>query len=227
MRVSVMKMARIQVCFKLFRNRKIVNVVSIARETREDGTQKLIPFLVDKENNAMCFITVNRKENPLSLSKPAQFSTSLQETLKIHNSVNSFLFDEHFQADVRPFSIVSRYRQEYFHETDGGDASRSIDHYSRVLQRMRSYEMDTFDSFFWTSPETVDFFQNPPESIATDSRFLSDYSTHRNWISLREFLANKLQNDKDPCKFSSPRDKMEIFAVRNRFLHKRYSVFKF
>jgi hypothetical protein len=199
-----------------------MNVVSTARETREDGPQKLIPFLVDKGNNVMCFITVSRKEKPLSRSKTAQFSVPLQETLKIHNSVNSFLFDEHFQADVTAFSIVSRYRQEYFHETDGGNASRSIDHYSRVLQRMRSYEMDTFDSFFWTSPETAEFFENPPESIATDSRFLSDYSTHRNWVSLREFLANKLQSENDPCKFSSPRDKMEIFAVRSRFLQERY-----
>ena len=81
----------------------------------------MLPILVDIDMDAMCFLSVNQSltlENYDDIS----FSTYFQETLKIHNSLNGFLFDrdlENYQVDE--FLLSLRYRSEFFGEAVGDD----------------------------------------------------------------------------------------------------------
>lgn len=169
----------------------------------------------------MCFITVNHPDILLIMEKEREgrvldplFSTYFQETLKIHETVNNFLFNEYYENNrLADYSLIMRYRQEYFEENPGEDATRSIDHYTHLINRLRDYDMRIMNSFFWTSPGTNNFFENAEEPISSDSRFLHDYSTYEGWMSLKNYLTEKLNSNKDPCKFDSMRRHVDTTAV--------------
>lgn len=167
------------------------------------SSNNMIPFLVDEENTLLCYISVDYRRSDVAYQDPL-YRIYFQETLKIHESITNFIFDESFNLDrVHEYSLTGRYRQEYFRETDGGDATRSIDYYNHLFQRVQSYDLVSFDSFFWTSPATIQFFDTAEEPIRSDSRFLHDYSVQQRWVSFKDYLVVKVQESKDPCGFGS------------------------
>jgi hypothetical protein len=212
----------------------------LARNHRDDLTA-IIPFLVDQDNNIMCFITSKQKQlisryfssdHNHDHNDNIEFSTYFQETLKIHDSVNSLLFDSSGEEEQENFLsnyfLSIRYRQEYFNEIQGNNGRNSIDFYSNYLiPSITSYSMEAFNHFFWTSKETEDFFNTMDEPTRSNSLFLEDKERYNNWKHIESYLYdhlnlqmrvniegdNKRSQVKDVCRIDNLRDLIEFDAV--------------
>jgi transcriptional regulator of heat shock response len=219
--------------------------VILARNHRDDQ-KTIIPFLVDQSNNMMCFITSKQKQlisryfssdHNHDRNDIVEFSSYFQETLKIHDSVHSLLFDSSGEEEkdnfLSSYFLTVRYRQEYFNEIQGNDARNSIDFYSNYLiPSITSYSMEAFNHFFWTSKETEDFFNRMEEPTRSNSLFLEDQERYSNWKHLESYLYDHLNQQmrvniegdsknsqmKDICKINHLRDSVEFDAVSGKLL---------
>lgn len=166
----------------------------------------------------MCFVSYNQPQLLERYGQSTVFTSYFQETLKIHDSVMNFIFDEYYEEnEFLNYFLVIRYRPEFFHESfdNPNQHQRSIEYYQQLLLKLQSYEFNSYETFFWTSNVTVDYFENNRRS---DSRFLMDYSRHRGWKDAHDYINEQMAlhpENKDPCSFSHlQQGNFEITPVR-------------
>jgi hypothetical protein len=135
-----------------------------------------------------------------------EFSIPLLPSLKIHDSVLNF--EDMFFVDrnktwspkALPLDLTVMFVNQTFNSSD---ASQS--HFSRIIQDLSSYDLKSFDAFFWTSHFAETYFKTAPEAVKNSAEFQADLVRRAEWLAISTNFNRTVVpvSAQDPCAFKT------------------------
>ncbi len=184
------------------------------RAREESWNASLKPIYVDSSKDTMCFIIVNREHELDEVEKSFDYTLPLEPSLKIHDSIYSFVEAELNTKMVWPHGtpddITLFYQMQSFNESRVAE-----DHFRQMLKSMTSYSAATFESFFWTAEKTSKYFASAPPSVAATPQFVGDEYRKEMWIKAAQSFHSRVLPVKmhDPCGFTAVATRMTVENV--------------
>lgn len=151
----------------------------------------------------MCFITVKNSLTEPSYMNRFGYKLRFLEPLKLHDSVYSLVEDNYKTNLKKEWHFIFSFRQESFNQLPFESSEIVSNHFKEVSTSLKEYDLRVFDNFFWTSPDTLEFFNRLKESNLMMDEETTDSERHNIWMKrMEQFKALTAEREGDFCNFN-------------------------
>lgn len=160
----------------------------------------MLPIVVDKDHDQMCFLLVNQTKNDhgeyLINIEEFKFYINSSYSLKIHPSIYELIEKPYEFENFVSTDITIYYRTEYFADQD------QMEDYitTQVISNLAIYQSDVFEDMFWAAESTQLFFQNQLIDDKNEE-LIHDYNRAIAWYNIASYFTVESEINLQSCRF--------------------------
>ena len=147
----------------------------------------MLPIVVDKEQDQMCFLLVNQTKNDhdeyLVNIEEFKFYIDSSYSLKIHPSIYELIEKPYEFEDFGSTDITIYYRAEYF-----VDQELMVNYIAEhIIPDLTTYHSNAFEDIFWAAESTQLFFQGQLIDNKNEE-LINDYNRAIAWYDIASYF---------------------------------------